>query len=145
MLNFPLTHGLAAAALALAGCTTVAQTPASPPPKPKAEAQAENKPEAQLAALIGDAACTSDQQCRTLGWGAKACGGPERWVAWSTARTDGAALERLAKRHADAQRVAQERSGMMSNCMYVADPGARCVAQRCTLQDGTGGAAAAAR
>lgn len=120
---------LATALLALAACSTAA------PPASPATAASASEAGAQARALIGDAACTEDAQCRTVGWGAKACGGPERWIAYSTARTDGAALEQLAQQHAAQQRAAQSRSGIASNCMYVADPGAQCVASRCVLRD----------
>lgn len=124
-------HSLLAVMLAaLAACSTAAS-----PPEGTASAAAATDASAQLRALVGDAACSDNAQCRTVGWGAKACGGPERWVAYSTARTDGAALEQLARQHAEQQRASQARSGIVSNCMYVADPGAQCVANRCELRD----------
>jgi hypothetical protein len=124
-------HSLLAVMLAaLAACST-----AAPPPEDTASAAAATDASAQLHALVGEAACSDNSQCRTVGWGAKACGGPERWIAYSTARTDGAALEQLARQHAEQQRASQARSGIVSNCMYVADPGAQCVANRCVLRD----------
>ncbi|HET7526043.1 MAG TPA: hypothetical protein VFK10_08890 [Burkholderiaceae bacterium] len=77
-------------------------------------------------ALIGDAACQSDAQCSTIGIGAKPCGGPARYVAWSSWRTDGQALRAAAEREAEAQRQAQAVSGRVSNCMVETDPGAYC-------------------
>lgn len=121
----------AAGWLALAGCSAAAPQAAAVPAEPAGA-------EAQLQALIGNATCSDDSQCRTLGWGAKACGGPQRWVAWSTQSSDGAALEALAKAHAEQERKEQQRLGMASNCAYVADPGARCVAQRCVLREREG-------
>ena len=109
-----------AAGLAGAACST-----AAPP--------AQGDAEAQLQQWVGDAACTADAQCHTLGWGAKACGGPARWVAWSSMRSDPAALQALAEQHAAAQRAEQQRRGIVSTCSVVTDPGARCVAQRCQL------------
>ena len=83
---------------------------------------------ASVAALIGDAACDSDSQCRTIGVGAKACGGPQAYLAWSSKRSDGAALQQAAAREASAARAAAEASGIMSNCAMVRDPGAYCAA-----------------
>jgi hypothetical protein len=126
-----LRRGLLATMLAaLAACSTAA----SPPPDVTASAAATDA-SAQLRALLGNAACSDDSQCRTVGWGAKACGGPERWIAYSATRTDGAALEQLARQHAEQQRASQARAGIVSNCMYVPDPGAQCVASRCVLRD----------
>jgi hypothetical protein len=79
-----------------------------------------------IPSLIGDAACDSDAQCRTIGVGAKACGGPDAYLAWSTKRTDEDALQALVERQAEARRKAISDKGMMSNCAFVADPGAYC-------------------
>ncbi len=130
-LRSPLHALLAAALLALGGCSTAAQPAASSVPAPSAGGE----DMAQLRQLVGDAGCSDDGQCRTLAWGHTACGGPERYVAWSTARSDGAALQKLAQTHAERQKQAQEKKGMVSNCAYVADPGAQCVANRCVLRN----------
>ena len=88
---------------------------------------------ARIEAEVGDAACTSSAQCRTLPIGAKACGGPARWMAWST--TTGRADQLLAwsAQLADLQRRRFEATGMMSTCSIVPDPGAVCQAGRCVL------------
>lgn len=92
----------------------------------------------QIQTEIGGAACSSSQQCHTLAVGAKACGGPEAYLAWSSQRSDGAKLSRLAKLH-QAERAAENAgSGRVSNCLFVVDPGAQCLAGRCQL--GSGGA-----
>ena len=83
---------------------------------------------ASVAALIGDAACDNDAQCRTIGVGAKACGGPQAYLAWSSKRTDAATLKQAAEREARAAAAAAQASGIMSNCMVTKDPGAYCAA-----------------
>ena len=129
-----------AAALLLAGsaCSQV-------PPKPAtAAAPAAPAPEASLKpridSAIGDAACDSQAQCATLALGHKACGGPERYVAWSSKVSDGAALADLAARLAEQRTRSDAREGMMSTCRVVVDPGASCQAGRCVLaKPGPGG------
>lgn len=79
-----------------------------------------------ITALIGDAACDSDSQCKTLAVGAKACGGPEYYLAWSTKRTDAAALGETAKSDLSAPRNMAANRGGASNCVFVTDPGAYC-------------------
>ena len=91
---------------------------------------------ARLRTEIGDARCTADTQCRTLGVGHKACGGPQQWWAWSTLTARGERLQAWADELAALQKQRQEASGMLSNCLYVADPGAVCQAQRCVLRSG---------
>ncbi|MFT7722134.1 MAG: hypothetical protein QM788_04810 [Roseateles sp.] len=119
--------------LASAALSSCAQTP-PPPPEPESVRLAR-----ELRALIGDAACTSDAQCRTLPVGAKACGGPAGYLAWSTAGTDAQRLAALAARQREAHRRENEASGLRSNCAVVMDPGAACVAGRCQLSSSLGG------
>ena len=98
---------------------------------------------AQIQAEVGSAACDSTQQCQTIAIGAKACGGPERYLAWSSKENDGKKLKALAQAHAEASRKQQQADGMMSTCSIVTDPGATCEAGRCVLQkSGMGGSSA---
>jgi len=76
--------------------------------------------------LIGDAACRTNDQCATVGVGAKACGGPAAYLAWSTLRTDEQRLRALAEREGQAQRKQMQARGEMSDCAILADPGAYC-------------------
>jgi hypothetical protein len=87
----------------------------------------------QIESLIGDAACEGAAQCRTIAVGAKPCGGPERYMAWSTARTDEQQLKDAVAKHAAQRRADNQASRMSSNCMMVTNPGASCSARRCSL------------
>lgn len=122
---FAIVLATTLAGLALASC---AQTP--PTAAPEAESVRLGR---ELRTLIGPAACSSDAQCRTVPVGAKACGGPAGYWAWSTQNTDAEALKALAARQADAHRHEIEASGLRSNCAMAVDPGAACVAGRCQL------------
>lgn len=113
-----------AACLAAIGLAACAQSPALPESRRLAD---------ELAALIGPAACTADPQCRTVAVGAKACGGPSGFLAWSTQNTDPNRVAELAARQSRASRLEIEASGLRSNCAVVPDPGARCVSGQCRL------------
>lgn len=128
---------LLAPLLAWAALASCAQTPPAAPAPAEAESVRLGR---ELRALIGPAACSADAQCRTVAVGAKACGGPAGYAAWSTQGTDGQKLADLARRQADAQRREIEASGMASNCAMVVDPGAACTAGRCELASRHGGA-----
>src|SRR5690349_4713970 len=80
---------------------------------------ADTEPARALVALIGDAACDDDSQCRTIAMGAKACGGPAYYLAWSTKRTDAAALQQAARSGLTAHRNLNDDPGMRSDCMIV--------------------------
>jgi hypothetical protein len=97
----------------------------------------------RIQALIGTAACNTDADCRTSAIGAKACGGPEAYIAWSVRSTEEAALSRAVDDYNAAQQATNLREGRISNCEFVTDPGAMCVATdaasaRCQLRQRSG-------
>lgn len=85
----------------------------------------------QIREEVGDAACTANEQCKTIAIGHKACGGPETYMVWSTAVSDGAKLHSLAEAYKKARMSEAEQAGRVSDCSLVTDPGARCEAKRC--------------
>jgi hypothetical protein len=133
----------------LAGCllacafvvgASVATTPASPlPPQPDTPAApthtASNIPQLlqDIKAEIGEATCDADDQCHSIGVGQRPCGGPEAWLAWSSKVSDRDRLTALTAQHRDARRMENARSGLMSDCRAIPDPGAVC---RPHAQDG---------
>ena len=149
-----LTHSARLGALfllfGLAGCSGVsasgeAAAPAAPAAPPVAAAPAAPGNQGlwpQIQANIGAASCDSSAQCRTLAVGHKSCGGPESYVAYSTKSGDSARLVRLGEQYAAARKAENERSGMVSNCMMMVDPGATCAANRCVLNKGGTGVSA---
>ena len=89
---------------------------------------------AQIQVELGDAACDGPQQCHSIAIGAKPCGGPDGYLAWSDKRTDLKKLRSLIERHASARKQENLRNGMMSTCVFETNPGATCEAARCTLR-----------
>ncbi|TFW13962.1 hypothetical protein E4L96_18930 [Massilia arenosa] len=85
-------------------------------------------------ALTAAGTCTADADCRTLPVGARACGGPEAYLPYSTKGTDVPALQALADQLAAERRAEIARTGEQGTCMFKPDPGAECRAQRCTLR-----------
>ena len=80
----------------------------------------------QIRQLIGDAVCSTDADCRTIAVGDKACGGPESYLAWSARQTDPQTLAAVAEQYTSERKAQNRQSGMVSNCAFVTDPGARC-------------------
>lgn len=81
--------------------------------------------------LIGEARCSNSNQCRTIALGARACGGPQDYLAWSVQHTDSRALVLAAGRANALARAALAASDAASTCEHVPDPGSVCVAGRC--------------
>lgn len=118
------------------------QSQTSPPQAAKVPAipqvntalQAEKELQDRIVTEIGGAACSSHAQCRTIALGAKACGGPQAWLAWSTSVSREATLSALSEQLASLQKKRQAQSGMVSTCQFIADPGALCQVQQCKLR-----------
>jgi hypothetical protein len=118
--------------LACVTCVACAATSGGPA-KPTPPAAATGDTLAQIRARIGNAACTDSTQCHTLAIGARACGGPQAYLPWSSAQTDGAALAVLADTFKREREAAIAASGEMSTCQFLPDPGAACRAGTCQL------------
>ena len=113
---------IALAAVGLAACAQTA---------PELESRRISR---DLESLIGTAPCSADSQCRTVPVGAKACGGPSAYLAWSTLNANADQVAALAAQQSRASRVEAEAGGLRSNCAITADPGTACVAGRCQLK-----------
>lgn len=125
--------------LALAACTACsAATPeARQAPRgtqaPPAAAGEPGDTLARIRALVGTPDCSSDAQCHTLALGARPCGGPESYLAWSSGKTQQAELQALGERYKEERRAANAADGRASTCQYMMDPGAVCRAGTCQL------------
>jgi hypothetical protein len=80
----------------------------------------------QIRALVGAASCTRSTQCQSLAIGAKPCGGPEFYLAWSNRQTALPPLHALAARYRQERMAANAESAVVSDCRMLDDPGARC-------------------
>lgn len=87
-----------------------------------------------LRAEIGSARCVKDTQCRTVAVGAKSCGGPELYLPWSVAEGQGERIALLARQYSQQRESEIKKSGELSACQFVADPGAVCRQKQCVLQ-----------
>jgi hypothetical protein len=142
---FPRTL-LAALLIATAACAEnpMTEQKQAPPPRPEPASLTLWR---QIQAEVGDAACDGPQQCHSIAIGAKACGGPDSYLAWSSKSSDAKKLRGLVEQHAAARKAENLASDMRSDCRLVSDPGARCVpkaggaaGQVCVLNErGSGG------
>ena len=104
-------------------------TPATTPPVPTGDLAAAN---AQLEATLNNAsACTADSECHSVAVGAKACGGPTAYRAYSSKTVSTASVEAQAQHQRDLAAEAARASHQVSPCFMLADPGAHCEQHKC--------------
>jgi hypothetical protein len=75
---------------------------------------------------IGAPDCDASTQCRSIAVGAKPCGGPEAYLIWSSKTGRPERLAALVGAHREARQAENARSGRMSDCRVLVDPGAVC-------------------
>lgn len=88
--------------------------------------------QAQLDSTLDKAAaCSADTECHAVAVGAKACGGPTGYRAYSDKTIATASVDALAQRQRDLSAQAARESHEVSTCFMLADPGARCEQNKC--------------
>jgi len=88
--------------------------------------------ESQLDTTLAKAsACSADSECRTVAVGAKACGGPTGYRAYSGKAVSPDSVEALAQHERELAAAQARASHQVSPCFMLADPGARCVQNKC--------------
>ena len=81
--------------------------------------------------LTQAAACTADTECRSVAVGAKACGGPTSYRAYSGKTASPDSVEALAQHERELAAAQAKASHQVSPCFMLADPGARCQQNKC--------------
>jgi hypothetical protein len=128
----PLLLALAACSACSAATPDARQAPRATQAPPAAAGEA-GATLARIRALVGTPDCSTDAQCHTLALGARPCGGPESYLAWSSGKTQQAELQALGERYKEERRAANAADGRASTCQYMMDPGAVCRAGTCQL------------
>ena len=83
---------------------------------------------------IGTPGANAPSQCKSIAFGSKACGGPERYLVYSTVKTNEARLKQLVNEFNQlAQKINEERK-IRSDCMFVTEPMVEFVGGMCTIK-----------
>ena len=128
-----------AGAALMASAPAVAATRVPPPPAIQPVAAATGSTSADLASVDAQlettlskaSACTVDTECHSVAVGAKACGGPTGYRAYSSKNVSTASVDALAQHERDLAAAAARESHQVSPCFMLGDPGAHCQQGRC--------------
>lgn len=92
----------------------------------------------EIQRLVGQASCSESFECKTFGAGAKLCGGPGGYIAYSTRSSDENALmknvEEYNRLSRDWASYLSRTKRLASDCSVVTDPGAVCQESQCVLR-----------
>lgn len=89
----------------------------------------------RLQKLTNDKSCQQDQECKVLGIGARACGGPDQFIVYSENHTDGKMLAITSERYAKLKKEKQSRLGVAGTCQVLETPLAACQSNKCVILD----------
>lgn len=90
------------------------------------------KLETEIMELIGEAAASEATYCRTIAFGSKPCGGPWRYLIYSTQTTDSTVLRDKVERFNRLQAERNRELGLVSDCSLAVKPETQLVDGRCS-------------
>ncbi len=90
-----------------------------------------DKMAAQIDTLITEGTCTDSEDCRSIAFGDKPCGGPWSYKIYSVSGVDTTQLAGMVEAYNKFNKVLNERHGWMSDCMVVMPPNIDCVEGKC--------------
>ena len=91
----------------------------------------------EITEAIGDARCRNLVNCRVVGLGARPCGGPEEYVAYSIWDTDREHIDNLVFEYNLLSEDLMLESDMAGACVVIPKPGVDCIHDRCVTIPGT--------
>lgn len=98
----------------------------------ESDAAAAERLRQEIAALVSDASwCRNIVNCRVVGLGARPCGGPEEYVAFSIWNNTGDALRNLVTEYNLLREELALDSDVVGTCEVLPEPNADCVQSRC--------------
>ena len=89
---------------------------------------------ARIDSAIGGAEASALSQCALIPVGARPCGGPRAYLAYSTAETDSAALAALVAVYDRMDSERNEAQGLVSTCELMMPPDLALEAGRCVTR-----------
>ncbi|ATC80672.1 MULTISPECIES: hypothetical protein [Pseudoalteromonas] len=84
--------------------------------------------------IVSDNSCTASFQCKVLEVGARACGGPSKYVVYSTLNTSQEHAEEVAQKITQQQK-AQNKAQGLTDCSPVLEVQTLCINQQCQAFD----------
>jgi len=90
----------------------------------------------EITAAIGEARCRNLVNCRVVGLGARPCGGPEEYVAYSIWSTDREQISILVSEYNLLKEDLMHDSDQAGSCEVLQEPGVDCIRSQCVLVPG---------
>lgn len=89
----------------------------------------------EILGMVENPVCADSTECRTIGLGAKPCGGPWEYLIYSVSSVDTAALAEEVANYNDFNAVLNQRYGWLSDCSVPRVPNLGCRDGKCVDLD----------
>ena len=86
-----------------------------------------------IAALVADKSCDRNEQCQSIAYGAKACGGPMSYLVYSLKHTDTVKLSQEVGEYNQLMKEDNIRNDRISNCSMLMPPTLLCQESKCVV------------
>jgi hypothetical protein len=87
----------------------------------------------EIVKLIGEPRCVNLVHCRVLALGARPCGGPSEYLAYSSSTGKGETLEAKAYEYSFLEEEVNRKKSAVGACEVLPQPRAACIDGRCML------------
>ncbi|MBI2338834.1 MAG: hypothetical protein HYU99_00500 [Deltaproteobacteria bacterium] len=87
--------------------------------------------DAQIQTLIADLSCNADDDCQTIAYGSRACGGPQTYLIHSSLTTDVESLESLVEEYNQLEDEYNAEENIASPCVIEIEPEIACTDGTC--------------
>ncbi len=84
-----------------------------------------------IEALIANNSCNGSDDCASIAWGAKPCGGPWGYLVYAPSNVDVPHLEQLVDEYNQLQDEVNQLTGAASDCAFVTEPELECLDDIC--------------
>ena len=85
----------------------------------------------EISVIVGEAACSEQTECRLIGLGAKPCGGPWKYLIYSSVETDTTGLKEKVKEYNDWNLEINKTYGYFSYCTMAELAELECLEGKC--------------
>jgi hypothetical protein len=85
--------------------------------------------------MIADKSCNGIDDCASIGWGAKPCGGPWSYLVYAPSNVDVPQLEALTEEYNRLEQEINQIKGLASDCAFVTAPELECVGNVCKAKE----------
>lgn len=83
--------------------------------------------------MIRDLTCDKNEDCHTIGFGDKPCGGFTSYKIYSQKTVNQPELKKIVSQYNDLEKEQNEDNGMMSTCEALLEPAVACVQNQCAV------------